>query len=36
MVTVLGVGQMPEDGEEVGDEARLFYVVAARRRRGCR
>lgn len=30
VVAMPGVGQMPEDGEEVGDEARLFYVAATR------
>ncbi len=30
VVAVPGVGQMPEEGEEVGDEARLFYVAATR------
>jgi hypothetical protein len=30
VVALPGVGQMPEDGEEVGDEARLFYVAATR------
>lgn len=30
IVAVPGVGQMPEEGEEVGDEARLFYVAATR------
>jgi superfamily I DNA/RNA helicase len=30
VVAVAGVGQMPEDGEDVQDEARLFYVAATR------
>jgi hypothetical protein len=30
VVAVPGMGQMPEEGEEVGDEARLFYVAATR------
>jgi hypothetical protein len=30
VVAVPGVGQMPEEGEEEGDEARLFYVAATR------
>lgn len=30
VVAIPGVGQMPEEGEEVGDEARLFYVAATR------
>ena len=30
VVAVPGVGQMPEEGEEVEDEARLFYVAATR------
>ncbi|RYF16908.1 MAG: DNA helicase II [Comamonadaceae bacterium] len=30
VVAVPGVGQMPEEGEEIGDEARLFYVAATR------
>ncbi len=30
VVAVVGVGQMPRDGEEVADEARLFYVAATR------
>jgi superfamily I DNA/RNA helicase len=30
VVAVPGLGQMPEEGEEVGDEARLFYVAATR------
>jgi hypothetical protein len=30
VVAVPGVGQMPEEGEEVGDEARLFYVASTR------
>lgn len=30
VVALPGVGQMPEEGEEAGDEARLFYVAATR------
>lgn len=30
VVAVAGVGQMPRDGEEPADEARLFYVAATR------
>lgn len=30
VVAVSGVGSMPRDGEEVSDEARLFYVAATR------
>jgi superfamily I DNA/RNA helicase len=30
VVAIPGVGQMPEEGEEVGDEAKLFYVAATR------
>ena len=30
VVAMPGVGQMPEEGEEAGDEARLFYVAATR------
>jgi superfamily I DNA/RNA helicase len=30
VVAIPGVGQMPEEGNEVGDEARLFYVAATR------
>lgn len=30
VVAMPGVGQMPEEGEEVADEARLFYVAATR------
>ncbi|WP_193388008.1 DEAD/DEAH box helicase [Caenimonas sp. SL110] len=30
VVAVVGIGQMPREGEEVADEAKLFYVAATR------
>jgi hypothetical protein len=30
VVALAGVGQMPEEGEDVADEAKLFYVAATR------
>lgn len=30
VVALSGAGQMPEDGQDEADEARLFYVAATR------
>ena len=30
VVAVAGVGQMPREGEDAADEAKLFYVAATR------